>query len=873
MVTGIDEGLLTFAFTDIVGSTRLWERAPAAMRTALARHNAIAEEIVRTHGGSVFKTVGDACCCVFADAADAVRAAIALQRALTNESWHAEIGRVQVRIGIHSGTAVAENGDYFGPTLNRVARLVSAGHGGQILLSADTVQLIGDELAGVCVLEDVGAHRLKDLAEPQHLYQVLAYGLAESFPAPASLDARPNNLPSLISEFVGREREMAELRGLLSGNRLVTICGSGGSGKTRLALQLAADTIGHYKDGSWFVRLTDIEEPKLVANALASALHVAEVPGEDMSKTLAERLQNHNLFIVLDNAEHVLDATAELVRTLLSRCPGAAILVTSREPLHLAGERVLRLGPLMRDDAAQLFLSRSNLSAIDRYVPDICDRLDGLPLAIEIAAVRIGTLNTKQLSERLKALMPSLASKDASQEARHRTLHATIDWSYRLLSAPERRLFEVLSVFEGNFDLEACEALSGDGSGEDGTYELLDALVDKSFVTAEPRDDTMRYRLLETLRDYASEKLRHSGEAPAVWQRHFEYFKAFAERASVPEIETELPNLRAALEWGFSCKDRSAACELLLRVALYWQQHCNVAEGRAWLSRACDDPAGIPALMQAKLLRRAATFATIEDDYPAARALTAKALERFRELDDRAGSAEALHNLAVIEDRSGSPAEAQRLYRQALQEFEQTGHTVGIITALYNLAQTHKRDGDYAAARALLERGMALCSGPEHADRRASFARSFGEVALRQGALDEAAQALEHALALKRALQNRYDEVESLHTLAALYARRTDWETAERYTVDALRLARELAAPALIIGCFELFAVIFNATGREQQARRIIALAKAMRSERGYVFNLVDELAEQLEALSDAAPLPDAAPEDVARAIDDLLTN
>lgn len=877
----VAQGLFTFLFTDIVGSTRLWERAPQAAQQALARHNEIVEDAVGAHHGAIFKTVGDAYCCVFGDAAEAVRAAISMQRALAGARWPDAVGMLQIRIGIHTGEAISEHGDYFGPTLNRVARLMSAAHGGQIVLSWSAAEMIGDALESECSFVDLGAHRLKDLAEPQHVYQILAQGLEADFPTLASLDAHPNNLPSQIEAFVGRREELLQLRALLAENRLVTICGVGGIGKTRLALHAAAETIGAYADGSWIVRLTDISDPQLVPQTLATTLHVSGVPGEDITETLCQHLRDRKLFLLLDNAEHVLDAAARLAHALLTSCRGITILVTSREPLHIAGEHVMRIGALTAVDADELFVSRAGLRSVDEYVHHICEELDRLPLAIELAAGRVGSLTTRQLDARLHSIFPVLVSKDVSLEKRHRTLQATIEWSYRLLNPKEQRFFALLAVFEGGFTLEACEAVAWAGEEDDPAYALLDALVDKSFVTAEPLGDAMRYRLLESLHAFARVKLAECGESVLARNLHFDYFKTFAdrwgtwdsaaaERVYLQALAQEIPNLRAALDWALERDDPAPGFELLLKVAQYWQQRCSIAEARSWIERACRRADDERSILDAKLLRRASTFATIEDDYVAAKEFTARALSMFEELQDRPGEAEALHNLAVIEQRTGSEEEAYRHYGEALRIFEETNHEIGTITALYNLAQTAKRRGDSQAAKTYLERGMSLCTGAQHADRLATFWMLRAELAMNERAFDDAAQALQLALEMKRALEDRHDEVEVLCSLAVLSIRRTDWSTATAYARDALSLARELNLPSLFIGCFEVCAVLLAGTSRDVQARAIASLAKAIRGERGYTYEIISDLAPDLAAFSDVPPASDASRETIERACADL---
>jgi tetratricopeptide (TPR) repeat protein len=352
--------------------------------------------------------------------------------------------------------------------------------------------------------------------------------------------------------------------------------------------------------------------------------------------------------------------------------------------------------------------------------------------------------------------------------------------------------------------------------------------------------------------------------------RHFAYYRNVAEKSEVAALSEELPNLRAALEWGFAQDDRTPAYELLLRVALYWQQHCNVAEARTWFARACN-ASDTPTLMFGKMLRRAATFATIEDDYDAARDLTERARQVFQSLGDRAGVAEALHNLAVIEDRSGSAEEAADLYARALEEFEATNHIVGIITALYNLGLSRMHAGDNEAAKAYLERGMALCDSPAHADRLASFAKSLGDVALRLEEYDEAWRTLQRALEIKRHLQNRLDEVEVLFSIASLHVRRGELQEAQNDARTALLLARELSVPSLTIGCFELFSAIELERGNTARAREIMSLAKGMRLQLRYVYRIIDALDAQFEAMADVQPQRDARPEDAEKLVGELL--
>jgi predicted ATPase/class 3 adenylate cyclase len=478
-------GIVTFLFTDIEGSSRLWERAPDDMRDALARHDALCRDVVARHNGVVFKTVGDAICSAFTHPNEALNAAIDAQRALSNHVWPRAIERLRVRMALHSGECTQRDGDYFGATLNRVARLSSLAYGEQILVSTATAALLRDVLSENVALRELGAHRLKDLAQPEPTFQVIAEGLRSDFPALPSLDARPNNLPSQISSFVGRACELKDVTTSLEEARLLTIVGPGGIGKTRLGSQVAAEVLGDgYPGGAWFIDLTAVRRPDSIAGAVAAELSVRELPSEPVETTLIAYLRGRRLLLILDNAEHVLTEVAAFAKSILSKCPGVRILATSREPLHVVGERVYRLGAL--EDASSLFLERARASAPSltfgkdelEEVAALCLRLEGIPLAIELVCARLSSMPFSQILGRLTSTL-SLTSKDSSEIARHRTLREMVRWSYEMLSRSEKRTLEVMSAFRGGCTVTALEAVATDVTGVD---EQLDALVDKSLI-------------------------------------------------------------------------------------------------------------------------------------------------------------------------------------------------------------------------------------------------------------------------------------------------------------------------------------------------------------------------------------------------------
>ncbi len=538
-MTPFPSGTVTFLFTDIEGSTKLWDAYPEAMRAALERHDLLLREAVADAGGFVFKTVGDAFCAAFAVAPHALMAALSAQKALIREGWP-EQTPLRVRIALHTGVAQERDSDYFGPPLNRVARLLSAGHGGQTLLSASTYELVRDALPVGASLHDLGAHRLKDLERPEHVYQLVYPGFPDTFAPLKTLDTTPNNLPQQLTSFIGRETSIADATALLSKTRLLMLTGAGGSGKTRLSLQIAADVSDAYPDGAWFVELAPLSDPALVVQTVAQVLGIKEQAGQTIGQTVAEQLKEKKMLLLLDNCEHLLSACAQFVAALLRACPTVTILATSREPLGVGGEITFRVPSLSLPTVAQATLatvdSLSQFEAVRLFIeraqsvkPDftvtnqsapalaqLCYRLDGIPLAIELAAARARSLAVEQINDRLDIRFRILTGGDKAALPRQQTLRALIDWSYDLLTDTEKIFFTRLCVFSGGWTLHAAEVVCGYEPVEDWeVLDLLTSLVDKSLVVAEAGEGIhaetghreTRYRLLETLRQYGMEML------------------------------------------------------------------------------------------------------------------------------------------------------------------------------------------------------------------------------------------------------------------------------------------------------------------------------------------------------------------------------
>ena len=624
-------------FTDIVGSTQLWENVPAAMSLALARHDAIMRGAIARNHGYVFKTVGDAFCAVFPRAIDAVTCSVDAQRALTNEPWP-DGARIAVRMALHTGASEERDGDYFGPTVNRAARLEAVAHGDQVVISGATYELVAGIMPTDVNLRDLGKHLLKDLSRPESIYQLVVDGLPDSFPPLRTLDdpSTKHNLPAQSTSFIGREAELTLLNDVMELNRLVTITGPGGTGKSRLALQMAADRVGLFDGGVWFVELAPLSDALQVAATLGALLQAS---AGDPTDTVVRALNDHDTLIILDNCEHLLEASAGLVDVLLRRCPGARFVATSREALGVNGEYVLRIPPLgmvdehirlnadvaRTSDAVRLFEDRARAQQSGFQLNDVnaasvvslCRELDGVPLIIELAAAKLRTMSVSDIEERLANQLSLLAGGSRSASPRQRTLRAMIDWSFDLLNEQQRSVLCQLSVFAGDWSLEAAESVVGrvDVQAEE-IVGLVTALVDKSLVQSRLVGASMRYWLLESIRHFADEHLQSYDDEPlATKNRHAQWCLTFAERAGVQfngpdqydwlnRVDVDWENIERAMRF-LSEREDSAEYALRIAVALrtFFLNRFRTDEGAALTMGALNAPGTkSPSPLRAKAL-------------------------------------------------------------------------------------------------------------------------------------------------------------------------------------------------------------------------------------------------------------------------------
>jgi predicted ATPase/class 3 adenylate cyclase len=672
-------GTVTFLFSDIEGSTARWERDREAMAAALVRHDALVRAALEARGAYVFKTMGDAFCAAFARPEQAVAAVLDAQRALASEDFSAVDG-IRVRMALHLGKADERDGDYFGPPVNRVARLLSIGHGGQVLVSGTVADVLQGALPAQCSLRELGAHRLKDLSQPERVYQLIAPELPETFPALRSLGTFANNLPLQLTSFVGRETEIAEITALLGKHRLVTLTGSGGVGKTRTSLQVAANLLDGSGDGVWFIELAPLASGDYVPTTVAQALGIALGSEGDPVENLVLALKAKRTLLVFDNCEHLVEPVARVLGAILRACPDVKLLASSRQGLGIEGETTYRMPSLavpntssitaaeaLRYPSISLFVERA-VSVDNRFaltdenapiIADICRRLDGIPLAIELAASRTKILSPKQLRARLDERFGVLTSSRRDVLPRQQTLRAMIDWSHDLLDERERALFRRLGIFVNGFTLEAAIAVgSGAELDESDVLDVLASLVDKSLVLAEAQDDAARYRLLESTRAYASEKITNAGERDLLADRHLRYLRdRFAKLCEEREqtaravdsmimLRTELEDIRFALDGALARSRPIDGGELLADIGALWQPVGLEAEGMARCEMFLAAlPAG-EARLRARLSTALSILFTESGQKVRGLELAAEAIEYARASGDAESSAKALRQYA-----------------------------------------------------------------------------------------------------------------------------------------------------------------------------------------------------------------------------------
>ncbi|MEJ2710932.1 MAG: adenylate/guanylate cyclase domain-containing protein [Anaerolineales bacterium] len=752
-------GILTFLFTDLEDSTRLWEQFPQVMQPALTRHDDLLKQAVEDHSGFIVKSRGDGIHAAFESPADGVAAALAAQQALSREIWPEETGPFRVRMGLHSGVSQERDGDYYGTEPNRAARIMDLAYGGQVLISEVTAALIRNSLPPQAGLVSLGAHRLKGLANPEEIYQLHHPTLRAEFPALRSLEAYQHNLPVQLTSFIGRENELAQIKGLFSQTRLLTLLGPGGTGKTRLSLQFAAGQIEQFPDGVWLIELAPLTNPDLIPERVAAALNVEKQPGQALLDTLINYLRNKKLLLLLDNVEHLVRESAQLAEQLLGNCPAIKILVTGREALFIAGEQTLQIPSLSmpergktsfqevnNSEAAQLLVARAQAVRPDfditpenaGAVGEIVRRLDGIPLAIELAAARLRMMTVEQIASKLAHRFRLLTGGRRTALPRQQTLEALIDWSWNLLDEQERILLRRLSVFSGGWTLEAAQAVTSDDQlDEFDVLDLLGQLINKSLVNVEqlPKEE-IRYNMLETIRQYARKRLLEASEVEAIRNRHAAYYVAFGDQASVavegPEallwldrLLREADNASAAREWALESR-----LDLALKMT-----NVSMLVLRYWLFNE----------------------------------------EGFHWLDQ-----------VVEQTRLHPPAETDPEYQR------------GLASALIAHGTSIFMQGKTIQARPLLEEGVALAKEIGAVKQQVFGLNMLLPILLNAGDLESAETVAQQALDLSRQHDLTFLRQMTLGYYMPVFASQGKHEQAQAYTEEAIQLAQQHGNPWMV---------------------------------------------------------------------------
>ena len=737
-------GTVTFLFTDIEGSTKMWEAHPDIMRVTLARHDALLRQTIQAAGGYVFKTIGDAFCAAFSTPSDGVNAVLNSQIAIASENWPKETP-IRVRMALHTGAAESRDNDYFGPPVNRVARLLGVAHGGQSILSQATFELIRDFLPPQTGVLDLGSHLLKDLARPEQIFQLVHPELRSSFPELRSLSKQPNNLPLQLTSFVGRESEIDTVKAQFERFRLITLTGTGGSGKTRLSIQIAAEILESFPDGVWLIELAGISDDMEMVRSLAGVLGVVEDREIDLTTAIANSIRSKSMLIILDNCEHIIDSTAKLADALLKSCPQLKILATSREQLGIAGESTLRVPPLSIPDstttysssalsqygAVQLFIDRAlqadqSFSVTNSNAPavaSICCQLDGIPLAIELAAARVRSLPVDQIEARLVNRFQLLTGGSRVSLPRQQTLRALIDWSYGLLSTQEKTVFQRLSVFSGGWTLAAAEAVCSDDEiqGWD-VSDIVLSLVDKSLVVVHDHSGIHRYLFLESIREFAREHLVETDLQDTYQERHLNYYVQFAKEGMagirgkdqkqwLSKLDPEQDNFRAALRFGVCTP---AGLTLAGSHWWYWYYRGQLTEGRAWLMSTLEGNPNAEPVLRADALNGAGVLAEYQGDLEIALLLNHESEKIYREADLKWQLAMSLNNIGNVYSSKGEFNNSENYWTKALTiwlEIEATGKlqdVSGLAASLDNLGNIAFQKENWDEARDFYQQGYEM---------------------------------------------------------------------------------------------------------------------------------------------------------------------
>ena len=882
-------GTITFLLTDIEGSTELWEQNQESMRGALIRHDAIFDAAVEVHSGVHVRPrgEGDSRFAVFQNAADAVAAAVEIQQNMASETWGTPT-TVLVRIGLHTGVADLRMGDYYGSAVNRSARLRGLGHGGQTLLSTATKELVQDHLPTSVSLADMGYHTLKGLSRPENVFQLVIPGLSLEFPPLKSLENLPNNLPAQTTEFIGRQEEVDEVvENMLNGRlRLLTLTGPGGTGKTRLSQEAAAEMLENFPDGVFFVPLAPISDPELVPTTIARTIGVREGGGRPPLENLKTYLENKHMLLLLDNFEQVTDA-AGVAAELLASAPKLELMVTSRVPLQIRGEQEFPVPPLAvpEKDAAledlasiecvRMFVVHAQ-AANPRFefgkenaaaVAEICRRLDGLPLAIEIAAARSKLLSPQAMLKRLDDSLKLLTGGARDLPSRQQTLRGAIDWSYDLLEPDDQTLFSRLGVFVGGFTLEAAEAICNPNDQLD-VFTGVETLLNNSLLRlANPDEDEPRFELLQTMRDYALEKLGDSGELEHMRAQHAGYFNQLSEGVMwqlysdrsvefLKFVEREHDNFRAALHWSLESTDRiGLGAQIAYRIFWFWYRYGHFHEGREWCERILVQTEGLGRdASRAMALMTTGLMAMWEGDLHIAVGYSQESLAIWRALEQPEGIAVSLMTTGIVLLNQGQDAIARSYLEESIELFNEIEATSLEATALVHLGNIALGLDDIRAALDYLEKAETMARRIGDPWQIAFAINNRGEVARVLGEYQQARRYYEETEKLYQQADAKSDQARLIHTLAYIAQHEGDLETAQARFNESLESFLELGNKRGIAECLAGLAGLAAERGEYKWAVPLLAASEALLTSFGAAWWPADrvEFERSLEILHSA---------------------
>jgi predicted ATPase/class 3 adenylate cyclase len=901
-------GTVTFLFTDIEGSTKLLKRLRDSYSTLLDEHREILRAAFVKWNGHEVDSRGEEFFVAFPRATDAVAAAVTVQRELATHTWPEGVD-VQVRIGLHTGEPWVADEGYVGIDVHRAARIANVGHGGQVLLSETTAALVMDELPEGVSLLDLGRHRLKDVRRTERIRQLVIEGLPDEFPPLKSLEAPPpgtppekrrHNLPAELTPFIGRETELVEIRDLLldPSIRLLTLVGVGGMGKTRLALRVAADLVDEFPDGVWLVEFARLRDPELVPQHAAAALGVSAhdvAEGQDVGDVLTSYVRDKKLLLLLDNCEHLIEACAELAEMLLRECPDVHLLTTSRENLGTFGEHKFSVPgmdiPLEKSvpqdietyEATRFFIDRAN-AASPMFKPssgniqpivDICRRLDGIPLAIELAAARVKILTPEQIAELLQNRFELLTGGPRTALPRHQTLHATLEWSYNLLTEPEQQLFHKLTVFSGGWTLEDVEGLFSDNNiARVDLLELLSNLVDKSLVTVSHRQEANRYGMLETVNQYATELLSASGEIEDFRRRHANYFLSLAEEGDpklrsadqmewLKKLDEEHGNFRAALRWATSSNHANDAARLVGALGWFWYLRGYWTDARRWLTTTLDMLSDPEPRLRAKAICRAGGLELIQGNLAGPPDLVREALAIFTDHGDQEGMAWCLNLLGQvssfanvdIEEGSANLTQSLSLFRslgddwgvawstrylgqlaeleddieraftlqeEALKAFEEIGDIWNAAHSLFLIGGTYRDSGDYLAAEKAYLKSYAKSEMINDHVMGAHALQGLGIAAFELGRYQDAEDHLQDALEIMERIGDENCTARVNNYLARVAQQDGDYNLASTYLRESIQGYKKLERYSYIATCLARFAKLAEIGGQFNRAARLL---------------------------------------------------